>query len=128
MTYNEAYNKIIEAYFKDEIRPMSTQFCFCGTLAVNVKEDNFGHEYWDDERYSRKEYSKMEEALMIGLEAQYVDGGWLIYSVDKTDANYEEKLFKGMSMALDVLKQIHIERGEVIDEVPEFTKRNLAHV
>jgi len=32
MTYKQAYDKIIDAYFKDEIKPMDSNFCFCGTL------------------------------------------------------------------------------------------------
>jgi hypothetical protein len=32
MDYKTAYNKIIDAYFKDEIRPYISKFCFCGTL------------------------------------------------------------------------------------------------
>lgn len=63
----------------------------------------------------------------------------LVYTVNENKGNndydpkkhpyneqYEAALFAGMSAALDVLKQIHIERGEVIDEVPVFTKRQLA--
>lgn len=42
-----------------------------------------------------------------------------------TIPDYENKLFNGMVAALEVLKQIHIEHGEVIDEEPVFTKRIL---
>jgi hypothetical protein len=38
---------------------------------------------------------------------------------------YEDELFAGMCAAIDVLKQVHIEHGEVIDEVPVFEKRVL---
>ena len=37
----------------------------------------------------------------------------------------EDKLFEGMCAALEVLKQIHKERGEDVDSVPEFKKRKL---
>lgn len=35
LTYRQAYDKIIDAYFKGEIRPMEAMFCFCGILSDN---------------------------------------------------------------------------------------------
>ena len=41
MTYNEAYSKIIDAYFRDEIRAMDSNFCFCGTLTDAERAHKF---------------------------------------------------------------------------------------
>lgn len=38
LTYFEARNKIIEAYFRDEIEPWECKFCFCGNLCNNTTE------------------------------------------------------------------------------------------
>jgi hypothetical protein len=125
MTYNEAYNKIIEAYFKDEIKPNDMKFCFCGTLANN-STDWYPHLNYGN--YTGREYKRMEAALFKAFPE--TNWGFGLPSLRQNERNegienYEEKLFAGMSAALDVLKQIHIERGEVIDETPVFTKRQL---
>lgn len=129
MTYKQAYDKIIDAYFKDEIRPMNPSFCFCGTL-------DGGSDDWCYAKglfYTKKEYVKMEYALLIkllpfGIEE---DGGhshpgqWSgdLYTEKE---GYEDTLFSGMSAALDVLKQIHLDRGEIIDDpIETFKKREL---
>lgn len=128
LTYRQAYDKIIEAYFKNEIQPLLPDFCFCGTLNCNNED------YWcsfDVKRngiyYSGREFQRMEVALLetmsdvIGIyyKAEYVPE-WDI------SPKYEDALFKGMSAALDVLRQIHIDRDENVDEgIPAFTKREL---
>ena len=124
LTYKQAFDKITEAYIKEEIKPMRMDFCFCGTLACEVKERDIGS-YWDDERYSEQEYLRMEIALMKGLGAKRVIGGngWHIGTERPYDADYEERLFAGMCAALDVLKSIHKERGEEVESVPVFKKR-----
>jgi hypothetical protein len=127
LTYHEAYSKIIDAYFKDEIRPMEMNFCFCGTLAGGMIEVNF-EEKWDEKFYSMKEFIMMERALMKGLGAQWIsslNSGWDRFSHNPHRPDYEDRLFQGMSAALDVLKEIHSSRGENVDDVPEFTKRLL---
>lgn len=132
MTYREAYDKIIDAYFKDEIKPFDAEFCFCGTLNNNDEEWKWNSPIRQLD-YSSDEFFKMESALFsrfvnIGLEmtgrfeATNNLIGWLSVLAHP---EYEEALFAGMSAALDVLKQIHIERGEIIDEVPVFTKRKI---
>ncbi len=46
--------------------------------------------------------------------------------VSKLDPRFEDQLFSGMVAAIEVLKQIHIERGEVIeDDNYGFKKREL---
>src|ERR1035438_8380540 len=103
LTYQEAYNKIIDAYFKDEIEPMDPEFCFCGTLSPDRFWYICGNQKYN---YSKIEYTLMEEALFSGFpEVEYVgitdieiDGQ--IHNVE----NYEDKLFNGMCASLEVLK------------------------
>ena len=124
-TYEQQRQKIIDAYFKNEIRPMSPQFCFCGALSPDSNWDKANEKY----PYTVEEYARMEGGLLKPLNRY----GLLFRNVTKpfTDMvtefheEYEEKLFIGMCAALDVLKEIHRERGENVDELPALTKRVL---
>jgi hypothetical protein len=130
MKYSEAYDKIIQAYFKDEIKPANATFCFCGTLS--------GGSGWKQEfeeivePYTYNEYGKMEKALfsawpnIIQISPGHVPSALHVINRSRRLPDFEDKLFEGMCAALEVLKQIHISRGEVIDETPSFTKRQLA--
>lgn len=127
LTYRQAYDKIIEAYFNDKMKPYDSCFCFCGTLCDNTSEwrnpeykgifKNIKH--LDYMFYTGEQYYEMEKALLLPL-----------YEINiKYGPEYESLLFKGMSDALEVLRQIHIERGENVDEdIPAFTKRELSKV
>lgn len=122
MTYKQAYDKIIEAYFKNQIEPYLSSFCFCGTLCDNKTDwraDKYegifsGDVHKDFMHYTGKQYADMERALLLPLVKVH------IYSL-----RYEDTLFEGMCAALDVLKSIHKERGEDVDEELKLTKRNL---
>lgn len=114
LTYSEAYNKIIEAYFKDEIKPFNSEFCFCGTLCYNKSDWNistYSRVHADFGNYTGVEYVKMERALLDALKM----GEFLRYC-NPWDSGYEDLLFAGMCAALDVLKEIHRSRGENVDE------------
>lgn len=129
MKYSEAYDKIIQAYFKDEIKPGSNRFCFCGTLSPN---ENWR---WNSSRkgkiaypYSINEYLEMETALFTGMSfiLKVIVDGYMSpseFGLLEDHPKYEDALFQGMVNALEALKQIHIERGEIIDEASTFTKR-----
>lgn len=129
MTYKQAYDKIIDAYFKDEIEPYNREFCFCGTLGAINLNDFLIH--WDTRLYSNVDYYNMEYALLSTIRDLTVGKNESIYINCDRDMvtkhpNYEQVLFEGMSAALDVLKQIHINRGEIIDEpIETFKKREL---
>lgn len=123
MTYKQAFDKITEAYFKDQIKPLSSSFCFCGTLCNNERGWFISprSEHADSHGYKGTEFVKMETVFLNTIQEFESDSGkW-----NTQNPKYEEGVFAGMSAALDVLKQIHIERGEIIDEVPEFVKREL---
>lgn len=131
LTYKEAYDKIIEAYFKDEIKPMDPEFCFCGTLCNGNKEwashtnpkKKFG--------FTARELARMESALLtplieIGvLKSGNYRGNWYRGRFSENDKDYEDLLFKGMSDALDVLRDIYKENGENTEETENFVKRTL---
>ncbi len=116
MAYQQARDKIIQAYFRDEIKPLDAKFCFCGTLCDNKSE-------WHDPpmhkpllEYTGEQFRQMELAL------------WLPFGVSNilsSHPNYEEFLFLGMCAALDVLKEIHRSRGEDVDGVEVFKKREI---
>lgn len=112
LTYRQAYDKIIDAYFKDEIEPMKQEFCFCGTIAPNGNWHIQGKGKYP---YSTIEYMRMESALLNKVGDR----------IDSQD--YESDLFEGMSAALEVLKEIHRSRGENVDEpnTHPFTQRQL---
>lgn len=132
-TYNEQFNKITEAYIKGEIRPYEANFCFCGTLCNNDSSwfMSSGGEGKGYGAYSHKELKKMEKAVLCTLAKLTLGIDEKIPSHEnmeriKEHLNYETALFNGMVAALEELKQIHIERGEVIDQAPVFIKRELA--
>ena len=131
-TYEQQFNKITEAYIKGDIKPMDRSFCFCGTL-----EDN-DHKWINKNTcknltYSFGEYKKMEDALLNHLTQfsifRTIDGCWMGNGCPELcdPIKYEPALFNGIVAALEVLKQIHIERGEIIDQPPVFTKRLTLH-
>ncbi len=125
-TFQEQYNKIIDAYFKDEIKPLDAHFCFCGTLCENSNNWYGAARYFhlDYMFYKGSEYLRMEKSLIDTMsDFERLKGQ---HFVREDHPIYEESLFIGMCAALEVLKQIHIERGEVIDEIkPAFAKRTL---
>jgi len=119
LTYKEAYDKIIAAYFRDEIKPFSPSFCFCGTLCngdkwyrgVSFPTAVIHNPYYG---YTGCQLGLMEKALL--------DKVWHLGEISD---GWEDAIFSGMCAALEVLKQIHKERGEDVDSVPVFTKREL---
>src|SRR6185436_20101381 len=134
MIYKQAFDKITEAYFKDEIRPMDNSFCFCGTL---------GKGWWNgDENYSPEEYKKMEWALLRRLIGIYTEllfitkeqspcasmrgfgWGWCNGENEPKTKEYEDALFRGLCDSLEVLMEIHISRGENVENIV-INKREL---
>lgn len=126
-TYTEQFNKITEAYIKGEIEPNNTKFCFCGTLEGRRGDWYYKAHFGGNGTtvYSVGELVRMEAALF----KQFPETVWdcvPFFSCSYTRIpDYEDKLFNGMVAALEVLKQIHIERGEIIDDAPQFQKRKL---
>lgn len=123
LTYSEAYDKIIDAYFRDEIQPNDAEFCLCGTIC--------GSDKWHVSTmrahnpclgYRGDDFIKMEIAFfepILKINPLFLKDG-------RKPAGFENALFLGMSAALDVLKEIHKSRGEDVDQISKpFTKRQL---
>lgn len=132
LSYKEARNLIIDAYFKDEIKPFNPSFCFCGTLAPDSNWVTLGENYMGrpilkvkEYPYSIEEYRRMEKPLMNALCLATVGRLWELGPGFepwhmKCHPEWENGIFTGMCDSLDVLKQIHIERGENVDEGDEI--------
>lgn len=134
-TYKEQYDKIVEAYFRDEIKPYEPKFCFCGNLCDNTdrwfnyfspSKHNPSHGYGGVQLF------KMEAALLDTIKNELSLDEFNEWS-DEFDSckepekhpQYETALFNGMTAALEVLRQIHAERGDVTAiEIP-LVKREL---
>lgn len=124
MTYQQAYSKIITAYFKDEIVPLDSTFCFCGTLCDNTTDWAGLFNNCDSHGYKGKDFDRMEQALFKGIRITSKVNSIVLLS--RYDETYEDALFVGMCAALDELRKIHADRGENVDEdIPAFTKREL---
>ena len=131
LTYHEAHDLIIQAYFKDEIKPLDPAFCFCGTL--NQGDESWFVEYNKKKNgiyYTADELKKMEDPLLNKLRELMPNKGldcfpFIPGHIIRKHPEYENYLFAGMSAALDVLKEIHRSRGEDVDGLPVFTKREL---
>lgn len=119
LSYKQAFDLITEAYIRGEIKPMDKNFCFCGTLAGGANWCRYSD--IPESQYSAIEYAKMESALFFDFSKE---GCRIIGNRDCPRKKYEDKLFEGMCAALEVLKQIHKERGENVEEF-EFVKRDL---
>lgn len=123
LTFKQAFDLITVAYIKGEIKPLDAYFCFCGTL--NKGDSDWIWEFADGRfQYSYEEFQRMEKALFRGITGNYD------YLINKERLRHytEDELFNGMVAALDVLKQIHIEHGEVIQEDTTLQKRELKAV
>lgn len=132
-TYQQQFNKITEAYIKGEILPFKACFCFIGNLLNKTDQ-------WVDARNSfcdvpnffinnslmEKEIIRHAGGLYKPMEIAQMET--LFCRTYQKHGKTEDALFIAMCAALEVLKQIHIERGEVIDDAPVFTKRELQTV
>lgn len=114
-SYSKQFNKITEAYIKGEIKPNSSIFCFCGNLCDN--KGNWAglslYSHNDYKGYVGNDFVRMETALFEKLYTILNRGSIPIWNdlYKEGTPEYEDALFEGMCDALEVLKQIHIERG-----------------
>lgn len=125
LTFKEAENLIFEAYFKDEILPFDNKYCFCGTLSPNESwASPIINGIFMPYPYTLDEYTSMEGALFRGMSEVIQDDRHQTMYHPK----YEDAILLGMTYALNVLKDIHLKRGEVIDNSVNLKKRNLVKV
>ena len=144
LTYREAYDRIVNAYMKDELKPFSNCACFIGNLLGSgqwsacrapagrsmtrsrldalVLINSFGYCY---ENICSMEDNFLNEIFSITR-------GECFKNPRRTRIKYSERygeafengVFAAMSSTLDMLKKIHEENGEIVD-APVFKKREL---
>lgn len=141
-TFKEQFDKLTEAYIKDEVNGYNCSQCFVGNLLQGNASWTSEEGFWtipSDVRgfYSQQEVLMVEDIFMrpltgfvCQLARKGIDGP--PYAQDrynnyiKAEAGYEDVLFEAFTLALDALKGVHIAHGEQIDDAPVFVKRKLA--
>ncbi len=122
-TFLEQYNKIVNAYLKNELNPMKPCGCFVGNLLNNSREWSLSsiEECVKKEAngfYTVEEIEKLEREFMFG---DMNDGRWFSIQGKILD---EEALYKSMERTLLMLKEIHESKGEIVESYT-FSKRQL---
>ena len=157
MKYLEQREKVIQAYYNNELNPYNECACFIGNLLNNsdewsacrkptgvwewVKgvliENNESPNYQYSKSFIEEESNNFYKVKdIIDLESNFLQ---TIYKHIKCDSmndtkkhpNYEEALFLAMDSTLDLLLEIHKRNGDesVLDlEKPVFNKRQLEKV
>lgn len=148
LTYREAYDRIVDAYFKDELDPFDDCACFIGNLL-------FGDDSWVGCRTTRNLYPPQTSEILLAI--RFVNNfGYTPDQITDLELNFlsciakydfnkakvearekprhevykmyrrfdEDTLFLAMSSTLDMLKAIHEDNGEIVD-APVLTKRIL---
>ena len=145
-TYKEQFDKLTRAYIENRVDPFNDCACFVGNL-LN------GNEYWGCERtwkISGDILDSLDSTYMSGTEvinkvlekesnSYYLPDEIIILErtflkafsrhggkrKGKDGWKGEDALFAAFEITLDLLKQIHQSKGEIIDETPVFQKRQL---
>lgn len=146
-TYSEQWQKITSAYLNDKLNPYHPCACFIGNLLNNqmywidgrdggcfipnhrrdgymkaigiIKEESGG-------LYSPKEIYLMEKNFLSVINNNTTNSNKDIDNIDparKNHPNYENALYSAMVSTLELLKQIHISKGEDVDNGLVLTKR-----
>lgn len=143
MKYSEQFNKLTTAYVAGKVDPYSACGCFVGNLLNNNREwieARFGLGNIGD--YDKKTMEKSTNCVrkesnglyslqeIYNLEKLFLEtysenkGDTQAFSSSETPTQQDEDaLFIAFEKTLDALKELHISKGEVIDEVPVFKKR-----
>jgi hypothetical protein len=144
-TYQEQWQNITSAYVNNEMDPYQCEACFVGNLLRNpvwalIRDCNTA----TGNGQLESSFSCLEEYLhgytpeeILSLENNFLK---ILYEetgkpkilvlrgpngVVKSHPNYENALYKAMVSTLEILRNIHISRGENVDEIP-LQKRQLA--
>lgn len=134
ITFKQQFDKLTEAYIRGEVYPYEPCACFVGNL-LNRTSDwcTRGGIIWK-ELYFHDESSEEQMKRAVLRES----GGFYtiheIHLLEQTflmnirtnrewnEPLYEEQLFKAFEKTLDLLKQIHESKGEIVEPF-QFTKR-----
>lgn len=137
-TYKEQFDKLTRAYIEDRVKPMNQCACFVGNL-LNGKDawacargTAFGTPTVNlygidaakfcilqeaDGIYTVQEILSLEKEFMVCVE--YDGSGNLAIT--------EDGLFQAFEKTIELLKHIHISKGENVDETTVFEKRKLVN-
>jgi len=146
--FKTQYNKLVNAYLKDQVNPYNGCACFVGNLLNNSmgwvtnkyrkaslhlvisEEDSNSAIYCisrqSDNTYTEKDIFDLEYKFMSicnnknSLECAKNGSSWQALSKEVQ----ENRLFKAFEETLLLLKQIHESKGEVIEDYT-FKKREL---
>lgn len=139
ITFEKQFNKLTEAYIKNEIKPWDACACFVGNILNNTNTWSFGRVCTYPA--NNKPYELVDNGVIYNEILLYAEGfytpeeivdlencflGNITYTKEGTEM-YEESLFKAFEKTLDLLKEIHISKGEKIEPF-EFKKRELATI
>lgn len=135
-TFKQQYDKIVSAYFKDELQPYIRCACFIGNLIGdqgNFREQNPRISYFANKFYTEKQIEDLERNFLITISQNTIESQRKCLSASDTvdminiiagDRNYENALFMAMDSTLQMLKEIHKGWGENVEEC-KFEKRTL---
>lgn len=152
-TFKQQFDKLTTAYIENKVEPWEPCGCFVGNLLNGHEAWTYGRKYSNFSPllleginyhiglqcvleqskglYTMEDICRIEKAFMTplkqGLKAYqgitHVPS--LIEALEyEQTAGYEETLFTAFSNALDVLREIHLAKGEVIEETSTFKPRN----
>lgn len=133
-TFKEQSEKIIQAYLKCEIYPGDACACFVGNLLNNKVEWIDGRHSFEYGKVEPHEYMRATAIKCINLESNSLytlqdilklEENFMIRVSMKYAGSYEDRLFNSMISTLEMLKQIHISKGEVIEDEITLQKREL---
>ena len=146
-TFQEQFNKLTEAYIKFKIIPYKSCACFVGTLLDgealwqacteyrlgeqcgkgSIRNSSYyytalGLRFIKTTDYTPQEIADLEACFLYNIK---INGGNSNNFEDPSliTQKDEEALFIAFDKTLDLLKQIHISKGEVIPEFKTFYKR-----
>lgn len=142
-TFQEQYNKIVNAYYKNTLQPHNSCACFIGNLLNNndtwhkgrtlLDNTSFLSPYvkigeWSGEGYDNY-VQEAKECLMLECNNLYS-----MKDIMKMEQHFlrivnsrqgcEETLFRAMESTLLILRELHESKAEVIQDY-NFTKREL---
>lgn len=153
VTYKEQFDKLTRAYINGEVDPWDCKACFVGNLLNN--NSRWGNEFRDalcgsrdgighvsknssyievlevlrlenNNYYTPEEIANLEATFLFTINNNSGDLGFVEWWHHAYKIN-EDALFIAFEKTLEYLKEIHISKGEIIeDNIPSFKKRELA--
>jgi hypothetical protein len=128
-SYKEQFDKLTRAYIANEVLPLNACACFVGNLLnglgswVHARSYN-GLGVLDNDSHFKPIADMCIKEQSNGLyTAQEIINLEKVFLQSWRPLQNEDSMFDAFCVTLDLLKQIHLSKGEIIDEVPEFKRR-----